>query len=75
MSSTKRYCLESHIDGLLLFDDQYLQSLFGSYGPDIRHDLEERQAKGEIFIGSINCQGFDPITGCPGHEVKEVTNG
>jgi len=49
--------------------------MFGGFAPDIRHELEERKEKGELLIGSEGCEGFDPLTGCPGHEVKEVENG
>jgi hypothetical protein len=33
----------------------------------IREDLNERLADGELLIGSADCEGFSPITGCPGH--------
>jgi hypothetical protein len=69
------HCLHMSIDRALAMTDDELQSMFGSFASDIRHELEQRKDKGEELIGSEGCEGFDPVTGCPGHEVKEVTNG
>jgi hypothetical protein len=65
--------LQTKIETLLAWTDSELQEVFGGFGPDIRKELEDRKEKGEVLIGSVDCDGFDPITGCPGHEVKEVT--
>ena len=70
-----RHCIHMSIDRALSMSDAQLQDMFGGFAPDIRHELGERKEKGELLIGSEGCEGFDPITGCPGHEVKEVTNG
>lgn len=67
--------LQMRISHALQMTDTELQTIFGGFGPDIRHELEERLEKGEQLIGSDSCEGFNPVTGCPGHEVKEVTNG
>jgi hypothetical protein len=40
-------------------------------GQEARKDLLQRQAEGELLVGSENCEGFDPRRGCPGHEVKQ----
>jgi hypothetical protein len=62
------------IDRALSMTDTEIQLMFGGFASDIRHELEGRKEKGEVLIGSEGCEGFDPVTGCPGHEVKEVTN-
>jgi len=69
-----RHCIHMRIDRALSMSDSQLQDLFGGFAPDIRHELEGRQEQGELLIGSEGCEGFDPITGCPGHEDKGVTN-
>lgn len=56
------------IETLLSFDDGYLGHIFDGVGPELRKELEERRDSGDIFIGSAGCDGFDPITGCPGHD-------
>lgn len=70
-----RHHIHMRIDRALSMTDTELQSLFGGFGPDIRHELEERKENGELLIGSSDCDGFCPINGCPGHEEKEVANG
>ena len=67
--------LQTKIETLLSWTDAELQEVFGGFGPDIRKELEEKKEKGEVLIGSVNCEGFDPVTGCPGHADKEVQNG
>jgi len=58
------------INRVLEFSDEELSELFEGNGSEIRTELLERKAKGELKIGSENCEGFDPINGCPGHENK-----
>lgn len=37
-----------------------------------RAELNRLKALGHIYIScSSECVGFDPMTGCPGHEMKE----
>jgi len=74
-SKMTTYHLETKIETLLCWTDSELQEVFGGFGPDIRLELRIRLAAGEKKIGSIDCQGFDPVTGCPGHEAKEVLDG
>jgi len=64
--------VSTSIDGLLKKDDQFLGLLFEGTAAEIRKELEERKAAGEILVGSENCQGFCPINGCPGHKNKEA---
>ena len=56
------------IERVLQFSDKQLGDFFDGNGSEIREELLERQAKGELKIGSENCEGFCPIKGCPGHE-------
>jgi hypothetical protein len=67
--------LVARIENLLEHSDSDLMEIFeGSTtcidGAEIRAHLECRQAYGDIFLGNSNCEGFSPITGCPGHEAK-----
>lgn len=65
------------IENLLEHSDSDLLEIFNGSttcenGADIRTYLEAKKAYGDVFIGSDNCEGFNPITGCPGHEPKSV---
>lgn len=60
-----------NIDFLLRKDDKSLARIFSMPGSDVRKDLLQRKAKGEIKIGSERCDGFDPVKGCPGHQNKD----
>lgn len=55
------------IELLLSMNNDRLEAMFEMPGAEARSDLEERKANGEIKIGSEHCEGFSPITGCPGH--------
>lgn len=59
-----------NIDYLLGYDDQYLSNIFEADGSEVRKELEERKANGELKIPSEGCEGFCPVNGCPGHEQK-----
>lgn len=64
--------LSTSIIGLLGKSDEILANFFEADPKEIRASLNERLAKGENFIGSVNCIGFDPVTGkCPGHEARK----
>lgn len=56
------------IETALRLNDDELGATFNGNGAEIRAELEERKANGELLIASEGCEGFDPITGCPGHE-------
>ncbi|MCX3264783.1 hypothetical protein [Pedobacter agri] len=67
--------LVARIDNLLEHSDSDLMEIFeGSTtckdGAEIRVHLECRKAYGDVFLGNSNCEGFSPITGCPGHVDK-----
>jgi len=63
------------IENLLEHSDSDLWEIFeGSTtckdGAEIRANLECRKAYGDVFLGNSGCDGFSPLTGCPGHEAK-----
>ena len=58
------------IDAVLSLSDDELMAMFDGKAADIRAELQERKAQGEKKIGSIDCEGFDPVKGCPGHPDK-----
>lgn len=57
-----------NIKFLLAKTDIELGQFFQMDGEEARAELTERSAKGELLIGSSNCKGFNPKTGCPGHK-------
>lgn len=57
-----------NIDTILEMSDKKLERIFEMPASEVRSELQERKAAGELKIGSENCEGFSPITGCPGHE-------
>lgn len=59
-----------NIDTALSFDDEEIGQMFSGNGAEIRKELEERKANGELKIGSEGCEGFCPVNGCPGHKRK-----
>jgi hypothetical protein len=70
MGKTQHH-LSSSIEGLLKLDDAYLSRLFCADGRAIRIELNRRKTNGHLLIPSENCDGFDPVNGCPGHPIKE----
>lgn len=56
------------IERILAFSDEDLEDFTGMDPAAARLELEERKEKGELLIGTPECVGFDPVTGCPGHE-------
>lgn len=60
-----------NIDTALSFDDDEIGEMFSGNGAEIRKELEERKANGELKIGAEGCEGFCPVKGCPGHEMKK----
>jgi len=61
------YHVQMSIEGLLRQSNYKLGKLFDRHGPSVRTELKNRLANGEKLIGSDRCDGFDPVTGCPGH--------
>lgn len=63
--------LSTSIKGLLEKSDEILEMFFETDPTELRNALIAKLENGENFIGSVNCEGFDPITGeCPGHKPK-----
>lgn len=58
---------------VLQWDNKQLEEFFKLPGTEVRKELEQRREAEEIYIGSQNCEGFDPVKGCPGH-VTDSTN-
>lgn len=65
----------NHIDipivQLLACTDEALKSIFGGMVSDIRDQLSLRKEKGELWLGALDCHGFCPFKGCPGHKVSD----
>lgn len=59
--------ISTNIDWLLKMPDKKLGRLFDMVGADARRELIRRKTLGHVKIGSPNCEGFDPVKGCPGH--------
>jgi hypothetical protein len=67
--------MNASIEGLLGLRNSQLSRLIGGNGSEIRKELKQRLAKGEKYIPcSEDCEGFDPVTGCPGHEEKIIND-
>jgi len=63
--------LTTRIAYLLKQTNEKLGYFFEGDGAEIRAALEHRAAHGELLIGSEGCEGFNPVTGCPGHPCTE----
>lgn len=65
----------NHIDipivQLLECTDAALTSIFGGMVTEVRGQLRIRKEKGELWLGSLGCQGFCPFKGCPDHELPD----
>lgn len=66
---------QHRIDTMLSYSDADLQALFDANPADIREQLEDKQYRGEVYVTNAGCEGFDPVTGCPGHpsETDSIT--
>lgn len=60
--------LSVNIDFLLKKSDRFLGRFFSMDGAEARRQLLEKKANGHIKVASAKCEGFDPVTGCPGHK-------
>lgn len=68
------YHVQMSIEGALGLSDRQLSKMFDRNGKSIRKELKERYAKGERLLGAEGCEGFDPVTGCPGHNDEKQIN-
>lgn len=67
-----KYHIHFKIATALEFKPAMMKSFFPNNTIEAtKKDLQERFDKGELLVGPSDCEGFDPITGCPGHEVTE----
>lgn len=67
--------IKSKISTILALSDDELKRMFDMPAVEVRTSLEYRKKQGEVYIGSSGCEGFDPVTGCPGHpsETDSIT--
>ena len=69
--------LTTKIEDALSMTDLQLFHLFGITAiNDFRKTLQVLKGKGWIYLGSEGCEGFNPVTGCPGHpsETDSITH-
>lgn len=66
---------EVTIDKAMKWDDWLLYEMFGMHPDEALEELKGMKARGEVFIPCSGCEGFDPVTGCPGHpsETDSIT--
>ena len=69
--------ISTSIDGLLALSDRHLKNmLFSVYDENGNHPtleefkqyLNEEKAKGHMLLPSPECDHFDPVKGCLGHD-------
>jgi len=66
----KKYHVSTSIDELLKLTDKQLSVMFESDPAGTRNQLQGLKKMGHKLIPSANCEGFDPINGCPGHDMN-----
>lgn len=71
--STIRH-MKASIEGLLNQTNVKLGRLTGMNGKAARQELQRRAALGHKYIPCGDCEGFDPMKGCPGHEEKNKSS-
>lgn len=62
-----RHCVTMKIQTALDLSDDELIAMFNQKPDELRASLKKDLENGELLIGSYNCEGFNPVTGCPGH--------
>lgn len=68
--------MKASIEGLLNLPARGLGKLLEMNGSEARKKLKEKLKAGELYIPCGDCEGFDPVHGCPGHPKvngKEIT--
>ncbi|WP_231489884.1 hypothetical protein [Pedobacter sp. Leaf170] len=63
----QRHHIDTKIETLLALDELDLIDMFPTFQGKIKQHLQDRFDCGEVYVGSIGCFGFNPKTGCPGH--------
>lgn len=59
--------MKASIEGLLNLPARGLGKLLEMDGSEARKKLKEKLKAGEKYIPCGDCDGFDPVHGCPGH--------
>ena len=59
--------LNYRIDVLQRMSDEELEELTNRPAKEVRAELVHKKAAGEVYIPDADCEGFDPVNGCPGH--------
>lgn len=59
--------MRASIEGLLEHTDNQLGRLVEMDGKEARKLLKQKLKQGEKYIPCGDCDGFDPLHGCPGH--------
>jgi hypothetical protein len=59
--------MSASIEGLLQQSTRALSKLLEMDGREARQQLKLKQKAGEKYIPCGDCDGFDPVLGCPGH--------
>lgn len=62
--------MNASIEGLLKLTNRKLGKLLEMDGKEARKILKEKLKNGEKLIPCGDCEGFDPVNGCPGHVTK-----
>lgn len=62
--------IDTKIESLLGLEELDLIEMFPKFQGNIRQHLQDRLDCGEVYVGSEGCDGFDPIKGCPGHDIE-----
>jgi hypothetical protein len=70
-----KFHMKASIEGLLEYPNKKLGELLGMPGKEARNILLHKKANGEKFIPCGDCEGFDPVTGCPGHAINAEKGG
>jgi hypothetical protein len=70
-----RHHMSASIEGLLQYSNKELERLLEIPGKEARNILLHKKANGEKVIPCGDCEGFDPVTGCPGHPINATEQG
>jgi hypothetical protein len=70
-----RFHMQASIEGLLKYSNKKLGQLLEMPGKEARNILLYKKANGEKVIPCGDCEGFDPVTGCPGHPLDDTKEG
>lgn len=60
--------LTMKIETALDMTNDELRAMFNKDPEELRAGFKKDLENGDLLIGSYDCEGFNPVTGCPGHE-------